>query len=67
MSYLVLPLIAVLVFLNIAECSDVNVCRKRLVSSLNQKNCTDKATNETAFYLDKTECIPKCRLLDRSK
>lgn len=66
MSHIVLPITAVLIFLKLAMCSHVNVCGKRMVTSLSQKNCTDKATNNAAFYLDKTECIPKCKLLDKS-
>ncbi|KAL1492119.1 hypothetical protein ABEB36_012609 [Hypothenemus hampei] len=35
-------------------------CPATLVTSLHQKNCTDMATSETAYYLNRTLCIPKC-------
>ncbi|XP_048526376.1 uncharacterized protein LOC109536090 [Dendroctonus ponderosae] len=33
-----------------------------LITSLHQKNCTDKSDNRTAYYLDKTSCIPRCSI-----
>ncbi|CAG9769424.1 unnamed protein product [Ceutorhynchus assimilis] len=37
-------------------------CPGTLITDLNQKSCTDRATNETAYYLDRTKCIPKCSI-----
>lgn len=39
-----------------------NTCPAELITSLHQKNCTDKATENEAYYLDKSSCIPKCSL-----
>lgn len=39
-----------------------NTCPAKIITSLHQKNCTDKATENEAYYLDKTSCIPKCSL-----
>ncbi|XP_050293655.1 uncharacterized protein LOC126734165 isoform X2 [Anthonomus grandis grandis] len=37
-------------------------CKGKIISDLNQKTCTDKATTETAYYLDRSGCIPKCSI-----
>lgn len=39
-----------------------NTCPAKIITSLHQKNCTNKATENEAYYLDTTSCIPKCSL-----
>ncbi|XP_066156094.1 uncharacterized protein [Euwallacea fornicatus] len=37
-------------------------CPGTLITNMHQKNCTDKATSEIAYYLDRKTCIPKCSI-----
>ncbi|KAF7267827.1 hypothetical protein GWI33_018987 [Rhynchophorus ferrugineus] len=35
-------------------------CPSTVVTNFHQKNCTDQATTDVAYYLDRSGCIPKC-------
>ncbi|XP_030767839.1 uncharacterized protein LOC115891508 [Sitophilus oryzae] len=59
-------LVYALVSLFYACVNGSETCPGTLVSNFHQKNCTDRATGTEAYYLDRTECIPKCKIYPTS-
>ncbi|XP_066262546.1 uncharacterized protein [Euwallacea similis] len=51
----------ILLLINVSSSTEKS-CPGTLITSLHQKNCTDRATNETAYYLNRDDCIPKCSI-----
>ncbi|XP_076268821.1 uncharacterized protein LOC143201566 isoform X2 [Rhynchophorus ferrugineus] len=37
-----------------------DTCPDTVITNLHQQNCTNQSTSDISYYLNKTDCIPKC-------